>query len=464
MSISQSTPGPHPLAAFGARAHQVLDGLADAPAWSMTAEEQRTALLDLARLQARVAELRLRVLVAADRNDVAADSGDTSTVAWLAHRTRQDRSRAHADLRLAQALDSTCGATRDALAAGSLDLEQARTVVRAIDALPGEVGAGDRYRAERHLVDLARDHDAAALKVLGRRVFEVVDPAAADREEGRRLEAEERAAARSTYLHLHDNGDGTHSGRFKISDLHAAMLRKVLHAILAPGRRTDAGASAGGSAVGTSGAGTSEPDVRPAARARSAGPAARPWDAAATQDEPPPRVARPERMGQALCRLLERMPADRLPHAGGLSATVVVLMDHDKLVDGLGAAHLDTGGRISAQLARRLACEAGIVPAVFRKVLGGPSAVLDLGRRARFHTEPQRLALMVRDRGCTAEGCDRPPGWCEAHHDHVSWAEGGGTSVERGRLLCRFHHGKAHSPVYDMVRLADGKVRFHRRT
>jgi hypothetical protein len=169
-------------------------------------------------------------------------------------------------------------------------------------------------------------------------------------------------------------------------------------------------------------------------------------------------------MGQALCRLLERIPADRLPHAGGLSATVVVLLDHDKLVDGLGAAHLDTGGRISAQLARRLACEAGIVPAVFRKVLGGPSAVLDLGRRARFHTEPQRLALMVRDRGCTAEGCDRPPGWCEAHHDHVSWAEGGGTSVERGRLLCRFHHGKAHSPAYEMVRLANGQVRFHRRT
>ena len=432
MSIHQSTPGPHPLAAFGARAHQVLDGLADAAAWSMTAEEQRTALLDLARLQARVAELRLRVLVAADRNDVAADSGDTSTVAWVAHRTRQDRSRAHADLRLAQALGTTCGPTRDALAAGRLDLEQARAVVRAIDALPEEVGAGDRDRAERHLVDLARDHDAAALKVLGRRVFEVVDPAAADREEGRRLEAEERAAARSTYLHLHDNGDGTHSGRFKISDLHAAMLRKALHAIVAPGRSADAGASAR-----ASGAATSEPHVR---------------------------AGRPERMGQALCRLLERSPADRLPHAGGLSATVVVLLDHDRLVDGLGAAPLDTGGRISAQLARRLACEAGIVPAVFRKVLGGPSAVLDLGRRARFHTEPQRLALMVRDRGCTAEGCDRPPGWCEAHHDHVSWAEGGGTSVERGRLLCRFHHGKAHSPAYEMVRLADGQVRFHRRT
>ena len=108
--------------------------------------------------------------------------------------------------------------------------------------------------------------------MLGRRVFEVVDPAAADREEGRRLEAEERAAARSTYLHLHDNGDGTHSGRFKISDLHAAMLRKALHAIVAPGRRTDAGPPA---CVGD--AGTSERDVRAADLPGSAGPAACPW-------------------------------------------------------------------------------------------------------------------------------------------------------------------------------------------
>ena len=90
--------------------------------------------------------------------------------------------------------------------------------------------------------------------------------------------------------------------------------------------------------------------------------------------------------------------------------------------------------------------------------------MLDLGRRTRFHTESQRLALTVRDRGCTAEGCDRPPGWCHAHHDEVSWADGGGTSVDRGRLLCAFHHRKAHSPAYEITRLPSGQVSFHRRT
>jgi hypothetical protein len=188
--------------------------------------------------------------------------------------------------------------------------------------------------------------------------------------------------------------------------------------------------------------------------------------AAPTQVTPEQRArrSRPELMGVALCRLLERLPADRLPRAGGLSATVVILLDYNKLLTGLGAAQLDTGEAISAGLARRLACEAGVVPAVYRRILGGPSVVLDIGRKARFHTEPQRIAMTLRDGGCTAEGCDRPPGWTEAHHDAVSWSDGGATSVDNGRLLCRFHHTRAHSPAYEATRLPNGKIRFHRRT
>ena len=176
------------------------------------------------------------------------------------------------------------------------------------------------------------------------------------------------------------------------------------------------------------------------------------------------RLTRPELMGEAFCRFLERVPADRLPAPGGLSATVVVMLDYDKLVSGLGVAHLDTGEAISPGLPAGSPARPGSSRAVLRRVLGGRSVVLDLGPQARFHTEPQRLALTVRDRGCTAEGCDRPPGWCHAHHDEVSWADGGGTSVDRGRLLCAFHHRKAHSPAYEITRLPSGQVSFHRRT
>lgn len=408
----------HPIARFVSRLHAGLDDLTGAPAWSMSTPEQRDALVALARAEARLTELRLRVLAAADRGDVAAETAATSTAAWLAHATRRSPPAAHADVRLATRLDADRARTRDALADGAVDPDQARVIVRAVDDLPPGVAAADRERAEKHLVHLAGEHDAVSLRRLAQRLHEVIDPDAADEAEARRLEAEERAAVRTTYLHLTDNGDGTHAGRFRIPTLHAAMLRKALHALMGPGR------------------------VAPEVRART---------------------TRPELMGEGFCHLLERFPAGRLPRAAGLSATVVVLLDIDKLLTGLGTARLDTGEVISAGVARRLACQAGVVPAVVRKVLDGPPVVLDVGRRARFHTESQRIALTVRDGGCTAEGCDRPPGWTEAHHE-VSWADGGGTSVDNGRLLCRFHHTRAHSPAYETTRLPNGKVRFHRRT
>ena len=150
----------HPLADLGVRLNGVLDRLVDVPAWSMTAAEQRTALVDLARAQARMEEVRLRVLAAGDRADVAGDTAATSTSAWLAHETRVPPSQAHRDVHLAAASDPTLA-----------------------------------DRAETHLLELAADHDARTLKRLARHVLEVIDPDAADEALGRRLEAEERAAA-----------------------------------------------------------------------------------------------------------------------------------------------------------------------------------------------------------------------------------------------------------------------------
>ena len=95
-------------------------------------------------------------------------------------------------------------------------------------------------------------------------------------------------------------------------------------------------------------------------------------------------------------------------------------------------------------------------------VLGGKSQVLDVGRKRRLHTEAMRMAMGVRDGGCTAEHCEAPPGLCHAHHD-IPWSEGGPTSVETGRLLCPHHHRRIHDPGYQTTRLPNGKVRFHRR-
>lgn len=72
---------------------------------------------------------------------------------------------------------------------------------------------------------------------------------------------------------------------------------------------------------------------------------------------------------------------------------------------GLGAATLDTGTRISAGQARRLACATGIIP----MVLDGDSVPTDLGRERRLFTKHQKIALAHRYHGCAATGCDRPP-------------------------------------------------------
>ena len=160
--------------------------------------------------------------------------------------------------------------------------------------------------------------------------------------------------------------------------------------------------------------------------------------------------------------MIESYPAEHLPTTGGCSATVVVTMTLEQLLADLheaGVCTLDTGGRISATEARRLACTAGIIP----MVLGGTGQVLDVGRRRRLHTEPMRLAMGVRDGGCTALGCETPPGRCHAHHD-TPWSEGGTTTIATGRLLCPHHHRRIHDPKYETRRTPGGKVSFHRRT
>jgi hypothetical protein len=177
-----------------------------------------------------------------------------------------------------------------------------------------------------------------------------------------------------------------------------------------------------------------------------------------------PDLPTPVRRGIALTQLLEAVCADDLPRTGGCGATVVVTMTLEQLLADLntagavGVATLDTGAIISASEARRLACSAGIIPLV----LGGQCQPLDLGRKRRLHTEAMRVAMGIRDGGCTAEGCQTPPGLCHAHHDHP-WSHGGKTNVQTGRLLCPHHHRRLHDPGYLTTHLPNGKLRFHRR-
>ena len=79
----------HPLTRFAVRLDELLDEVADADAWSLSATEERDVLRRLTASAARVSEVYLRVLAAADRDDVGKVDGSPSTAAWLAAATRR---------------------------------------------------------------------------------------------------------------------------------------------------------------------------------------------------------------------------------------------------------------------------------------------------------------------------------------------------------------------------------------
>lgn len=114
---------------------------------------------------------------------------------------------------------------------------------------------------------------------------------------------------------------------------------------------------------------------------------------------------------------------------------------------------MDGGCALPGSVIDRNACANGFIEVIVDPE-GNP---FDLGREARMYSASQRLVLAVRDGGCVWPGCDRPPSYCEAHHiDH--FAEGGKTDVDRGVLLCRFHHMKLHNTGWRITR--DGKGPF----
>ncbi|MCD4525479.1 HNH endonuclease signature motif containing protein [Nocardioides sp. cx-173] len=407
MSSPAAPTASHPVAAGVARLRTQVADLNQTPVWSMTPTETAQALADATRLRAQADELTLRLAAHADTTQVGTETGATSTAVYWANTTHQTQRTTAAAMKLAKALERH-DSVAAALASGEILTDQAQVIVEAVDALPEDLPPEVRAEARAHLLGQAAHHDARALRVLGRRILDVLAPEVGEAHEAKQLEAEERRAEQRARLTMHDDGHGTTYGRFQIPTHVADRFRKQLGAIANP--------QAGGEG------------------------------------------STPHGMGLALIEYVQRYPVDRLPDSGGLDATVVVTMTLETLMGGLKAAQLDTGTRISPALARTLACQAGIIPAV----LGTRSQVLDLGRKARFHTKAQRIALAVQHGGCYAQGCERPSAWCQAHH-LTPWSEDGHTTVDDAVLLCRRHHTLAHHPDYAMTQLPGGKVAFTRR-
>ena len=436
----------HPILTATALIDEALTSVSDVNPTFMPTADKAEALEELVRIESRVAELRWRIL--ADAGDVAADTGARDAAGWLADATRSRFEDARADLALATALDRRWQVLGGAVRGGRVNTAQARVIARALDALPDVVPQDVLDAAELALIDHAGRFTPQQLGRLGRHILAVVAPDLVDEAEGRRLAELEAEARRRTRLMLRRLGNGTTRISGILPDAAATRLATYLEAHANP--RRDRALSPD----------TADADADPDA-------------SQGTANDPVARLAYPRRLGEAFCQLLECLDPERLPVHGGDATTMIITIPFSTLTSELGAAeilgagtipsdpHTDpcAGETISAAQARRLSCNARLIPAV----LGGDAEVLDLGRARRLFSAAQRRAMLLRDRTCRAEGCDIPGTWAEAHH-WIPWLEGGLTDVDDGVLLCSHHHHRAHDPDYLVQRLPNGDVRFARRT
>jgi|SRR5215470_540971 len=295
-------------------------------------------------------------------------------------------------------------ATAQAVREGQIGAEHLEAIRRTINNLPPHLGPTGREVVEQTLAQAAQALDPVAVAQLGRTLLARLD------QDGR-PPADTPPQAAANELQWATRRDGGLNLKGRLGAEGAALLTSVL------------------------------------------GPLAKPRPAA--NGVPDPRT-RAERQGDALVDAL-RLAANSedLPSEGGQRPTVVVILPLETLQAQLRAALLGDTTHIDAGLARRLACDSSIIPAV----LGSASEPLDLGRKTRTIPTALRRALTLRDRGCAFPGCTIPPRWTDGHHIQ-HWADGGATSLPNLVLLCSTHHDLIHHSTWAIQMRGDGLPEF----
>ncbi|WP_157520092.1 hypothetical protein [Nocardioides dokdonensis] len=82
------TTAPHPIGGAVARVHAALDDVAGTPAWSMSQGATADVLVEIARAEARLVELRSRALVQAELVAVQERNASPSVAVWHSNATR----------------------------------------------------------------------------------------------------------------------------------------------------------------------------------------------------------------------------------------------------------------------------------------------------------------------------------------------------------------------------------------
>ncbi|MGH3687896.1 MAG: DUF222 domain-containing protein [Pseudonocardiaceae bacterium] len=281
---------------------------------------------------------------------------------------------------------------------GAADVVVIRSVLARI---PPHVGAEKRAEVEAELARHARTLDAGQLAVLGKRILAYLDqdgPRPKDTGETRR------------WLRFGDRDGGVELAGWLDREA-AEIVRAALSPLTAPRPTTD-----------------TEVDLREAS----------------------------QRDADALVELAARaLTEGELPTEGGERPQVVVTVSLPVLQGRIGMGSLALGGPINADIARRIACDAEIIPVV----LGSRGEPLDVGRASRTVPTAIRRAVILRDGGCAFPGCSVPGRWCDIHHV-VHWADHGPTSVGNCVALCGRHHRLLHHSDWQ-IDMASGIPEFH---
>ena len=330
----------------------------DPQLWRLGAGEADAVLAGLVRARDRLDVLALTVVDHQVQAARPAASGAASPSAWLARLTSANRAAAARTVGWAATLGD---AARDPVTAplvadarsGTAPVEQVVLALRAVAALPTDLGAALRARAAAVMRAHAAAFDPAAVRALGERLVAVVDPEQGERRLAEQLDRAERDAHALRSLVLRPAVAGLVTGRFALTALDAAQLAAALESLAAPAHLPHpAPAAAADTAAGSAGADDGGDSVF--------GPPASP--------EEPPRDSRtrPQRMADALVELARRaLLAGDLPVTGGQRPQVVVTVDWDVLRNRAGAATTpDTGAGVplGPRDLRRAACDAGVRP------------------------------------------------------------------------------------------------------
>ena len=321
--------------------------------------------------------------------------GADDVVSDVRQSVRTTASQATASLKLAADLAERFPLIAAALNHGTISLSQADAIVTGLRKLPGRLTRSDLAQCQESILAHVDTLGPSELRTLASRLLEIIDPEHAEADEAKRLAAEERSAHRDRFVRLAPDFHGSVriTGQLPLAD--AALLSAQLEALMP----TAASYSQAGEAPPTPEARRADALVLLAQAASSSG---------------------------------------ELPAHGCDRPQVHVTLDLDTLVSGIGSAGLlglDAAEGLSAGEARRIACDAGLIP----MVLGNSSSPMDVGRLHRLFTPSIRAALVQRDQGCAFPGCTVSPASCEAHHI-VPWWAGGPSSLANGVLLCPHHH------------------------